>query len=129
MLSPQLQRFIEETRYAFVASADQRARPHLAVARELTVTDGGRRVVFDSWVCPRTLENIAEVPRMALAVVDAATAQGYQLEGFVEAAEEMAMPAEYVGLPQVRARIEMRVEAVYELSAEVHNDRPLGLDA
>jgi len=129
MISSKLRKFIEETNWAIVASADQRARPHLAAGRGLAVPDSDH-VVFEAWFCRKTLENIAEVPRVAIAVIDAATGSGYQLSGVVESSSEAALldgytPAEMPGTPQVESQIVVRVEEIMEFTAGAHSDRPI----
>ncbi len=130
MIPNKLKRFIEETNCAFVASADQRARPHLAAGRGITVPDPFH-VVFESWFCRKTMENVAEVPRVAFAVVDAATGIGYQLTGAVEKCSQiglldgLAPEIEEPGMPQVQWRMTVRVEEVMEFCAGAHTDNPL----
>jgi predicted pyridoxine 5'-phosphate oxidase superfamily flavin-nucleotide-binding protein len=131
MISKKLKEFIEKSPFAFVASADQRSRPHLAAAEHLKVPDP-HHIVFDSWVCPKTLENVIEVPRLALAVVDPATARGYQLECFVESAVEAAAThstRSTMPLQQIHARIVVRVEEILEFAPGPHSDHPLGIEA
>jgi len=131
MISKKLKQFIESRSFAFVASADQRARPHLAAAEHLKVPDPDH-IVFDSWVCPKTLENVIEVPRLALAVIDPASARGYQLECFVESAVETeANPSvrSTVPMQQVHANIVVRVEEILEFAPGPHSDHPLGIEA
>jgi hypothetical protein len=130
MISEKLKKFIEETNFAFVASADQRSRPHLAASRGLKVPDA-EHVVFEAWFCRKTLENVAEVPRVALAVIDAATGGGYQLVGTVEKVipigilDGYAPEAEAPGTPQVESRMVVRVEEIMEFSTGAHTDHPL----
>jgi len=130
MIPEKLKHFIEETNRAFVASADQRARPHLASGRGLTVPDPFH-VVFESWFCRKTMENVAEVPRVAFAVVDAATGVGYQLAGAVEECTQIGLldglvpEMEEPGMPQVQWRMTVRVEEVMEFSPGAHTDHPL----
>jgi hypothetical protein len=130
MISEKLKKFIEETNCAFVASADQRSRPHLAAGRGLKVPDP-EHVVFEAWFCRKTLENVAEVPRITMAVIDAATGGGYQLSGTVEKVipigilNGFAPEAEAPGTPQVESRMVVRVEEIMEFSTGTHTDHPL----
>lgn len=130
MISKKLQHFIETTGWAYVASADQRARPHLAAGRGLKVPDS-IHIVFETWLCPRTMENIAEVPRVAVAVVDPASGIGFQFACRVEKtsetilADSIAAGRETPGLHQVQWRIEVLVEEIMEFSIGVHSDRPM----
>ncbi|HAD03824.1 MAG: hypothetical protein A2091_04945 [Desulfuromonadales bacterium GWD2_61_12] len=131
MISKKLKQFIEGSSFAFVASADQRARPHLAAAEHLKVSDP-RHIVFDSWVCPKTLENVVEVPRLALAVVDPISARGYQLECFVESAVEASASSGRNATAthqQIHARLVVRIEGILEFAPGPHSDQPLGIEA
>lgn len=130
MISQKLKQFIEETNCAFVASADQRSRPHLAAGRGLKVPDS-EHIVFEAWFCRRTLENVAEVPRVTMAIIDPATGTGYQLAGTVEKVIPIgilngyAPEVEAPGTPQVESRMVVRVEEVMEFSTGAHTDHPI----
>ena len=133
MISDKMKRFIEEVNYAYVASADQRARPHLAAGGGLTVTDP-RHLVFEAWFCHKTLENVAEVPRLAVVVVDPGTGAGYQLLCRVEDTSQVgilngfAPEIEEPGLPQVETRMTVLVEEVLEFSHGPHTDHPIAVE-
>lgn len=130
MISEKMKRFIEETGFAFVASANPRAQPHLAAGRGLTVPDP-QHLVFEDWFCRKTMENIAEVPRLAVVVVDPATGLGYQFTGAVEKPQQSGILDGFTpnlddqGIPQVQWRLAMRVEEITEFSAGSHSDHPI----
>jgi len=130
MISKKLKAFIEETNWALVASADQRARPHLAAGRGLRVPDA-EHVVFEAWFCRKTLENVAEVPRVTLAVIDPATGSGYQLSGTVESTSAIGILNGYApeleapGTPQIQSRMVVLVEEVMEFTTGAHTDHPI----
>ena len=69
---------------------------------------------------------------MAVALPDPATGNGYQFTGVVEKREDTAVLNGYLpdleppGLPQVRTRLEVRVQRVMAFTADAHSDRPLG---
>ena len=134
MIPEKLKNFIEEANWAFVASADQRSRPHLAAGRSLRVPDA-RHIVFDAWFCRRTLENVAEVPRVSLAVIDPATGAGYQFVGVIEQVSPIGILNGYApeieapGTPQVESRMVVRVEEIMEFSTGAHTDHPITANA
>jgi predicted pyridoxine 5'-phosphate oxidase superfamily flavin-nucleotide-binding protein len=134
MIPEKLKNFIEEANWAFVASADQRSRPHLAAGRSLKVPDA-EHIVFESWFCRKTLENVAEVPRVTLVVVDPVTGAGYQFAGMVERVSSIGIlngyspEAEAPGTPQVESRMVVRVEEIMEFSTGAHSDRPITANA
>lgn len=130
MISDRMKKFIEDVNYAYVASADQRARPHLASAGGLRIPDP-QHLVFEAWFCHKTLENVAEVPRLAVAVVDPVTGAGYQLLCRVEQTARVgilngfAPDLEEPGLPQTETRMTIFVEEVLEFSHGPHTDHPI----
>jgi uncharacterized protein len=130
MIPEKLKKFVEEANWAFVASADQRSRPHLAASRGLKVPDA-EHIVFEAWFCRKTLENVAEVPRVTLVVVDPTTGAGYQFVGKVEKVipisilNGFAPEAEAPGTPQVESRMVVRVEEIMEFSTGAHTDQPI----
>lgn len=131
MISETVRQFMEKAGLAYVASADEAGFPHLAAGRDLQVPDS-RHVAFEAWFCHVTLHNVAHNPRVAIAVTDPATGDGYQLLGVVEQAEDVAIldgfapGLEEPGMPQFETRLVVRVEQVMAFSAGVHSDRPLG---
>lgn len=133
MISDKMKRFIEDINYAYVASADQRARPHLASAGGLKIPDP-HHLVFEAWFCRKTLENIAEVPRLAVAVIDPATGAGYQLLCRVEKMAQVGILNGFVpeieepGLPQTETRMVVQVEEVLEFSHGPHTDHPIAVE-
>ena len=90
MITEKMKRFIEGANSAYVASADQRARPHLAAGRGIKVPDPDH-LVFEAWFCHKTLENVSEVPPVAIAVIDAGSGVGYQFAGRVERIEQIGV--------------------------------------
>lgn len=133
MISPRLKAFLERIDCAYLATADPRSRPHLAVGNGVRVI-GSNHLLLDGWGCPRTLENVAEVPRVALAVIDPPSGHGYQIEGFVEELQfddspPLAPPTPLTGLVTRRGRILLRVEAIFEFTPGWHSDTPLGKES
>lgn len=130
MISKKLKKFLEEANWALVASADQRARTHLAASRGLKVPDPDH-IVFEAWFCNKTLENVAEVPRVTVVVVEPATGNGYQLSGHVDSTSATGIlngfdPVhEPPGTPQVRSRMVVKVEEIFEFSPGAHTDHPI----
>lgn len=130
MISEKLKGFIEEADYALVASADQRGRPHLAASRGLRVPDSDH-ILFEAWFCRKTMENVADVPRVAIVILDPGTGSGYQLAGLVENVSQsgilngFAPELEAPGMPQVQWRMVVRIDEIVEFSTGAHSDRPL----
>jgi uncharacterized protein len=131
MITEAIQRLAERVGHAFVATSDAKGNPHLAAGRGLNAIPPNR-LAFEAWFCLTTLRNLQENPRVAVALVDPATGDGYQFTGYVERKEDTAILNGYIpelenpGLPQVQWRLEIRVESVMAFSADAHSDRPLG---
>lgn len=131
MITEGIKLFAEGVGHAFVATSDAAGHPHLAAGRGVSVF-APNRLVFEAWFCPTTLKNLQENPRIAVAIADPVTGEGYQFTGRVESSEESAVLNGYLpdleppGLPQVQWRLEVRVESVMAFTADAHSDRPLG---
>jgi predicted pyridoxine 5'-phosphate oxidase superfamily flavin-nucleotide-binding protein len=131
MITDGIKRFAEGVGHAFVATSDAHGHPHLAAGRGISVS-APNLLVFEAWFCLTTLRNLQENPRVAVAIADPATGNGYQFTGRVEKQEDTAILDGYLpdveppGLPQVQWRLEVRVESVMAFSADAHSDRPLG---
>jgi hypothetical protein len=130
MISPRIRQFLEENDCAFVASADGSGQPHLAAGHGLRFS-AAEHLLFEAWLCQKTLANVAANPRVALLCVDSASGTGYQLVGEVVASADTAIlngfapPFETRGLPQVQSRLEIRISEVMEFSTIAHSDRSL----
>ena len=131
MVTDEIKRFAERIGHAYVATSDSNGHPHLAAGRGISVFEPDV-LVFEAWFCLTTLRNLQENPRVALAIADPATGNGYQFAGTVQKMEQTAILNGYTtadettGLPQVQWRLELRVESVMAFSADAHSDRPLG---
>lgn len=130
MINERIKALAEGEGVAFVASSDESGVPHLAAFTGLEVPDP-QHIVFSEWFCPRTLENVAANPAVAVAVMDPASGTGYQFVGRVENISSMGIMVGYQDepavpkTPQVLYELRVRVDAVLEFTHRVHTDRPL----
>jgi len=130
MITENVKSFIENTKFAVVASADSLGRPHLAAGSDLRVPDPNH-LVLEAWFCMTTLQNVTANPRVAVIVTDPVSCSGYQLLGSVERNEGIAMIDGYApevekpGTPQVESRLEVRIDTLMVFSAGVHSDLPM----
>jgi uncharacterized protein len=131
MVTEEIKGFAERVGHAFVATSDAKGNPHIAAGRGVAVVKPNL-LVFEAWFCLTTLQNLQENPKIAVAIADPATGNGYQFAGTLEKKEGTAVLDGYIpdveppGLPQVQWRLEVRVESVMSFSADAHSDRPLG---
>ncbi len=100
-MSEEIRAALQGATVAYVASADDRGQPHLAVSKLIRILDA-EHVAFTAWFCPQTAENIAKNPKVAVSVWDAAHDHGYQLVGEVTNA---TVTADARRLARPRARI------------------------
>lgn len=131
MINDGIKGFVERVGHAFVATSDANGNPHLAAGRGVSAYEPNL-LVFEAWFCQTTLRNLQENPKVAVAIADPATGEGYQFTGLVDKKEDTAVLNGYLpdleppGLPQVQWRLEIKVESVMAFSADAHSDRPLG---
>jgi len=114
--------------HAFLATADGKGAPHIAVAGTLSVdTDGS--VNLEDWFCPGTVKNLDINRRAAVVVWDGAADEGYQIGGLVEKIEEIAMMDGYSPseeklppMPQVERKLKLRPEHITQFRKAPHSD-------
>jgi predicted pyridoxine 5'-phosphate oxidase superfamily flavin-nucleotide-binding protein len=130
VITEKIKAFAEAIRIAFVASSDRSGNPHLAAFTGMKVVDPGH-IVFSEWFCPKTIENLAGNPAVAVAVMDSATGKGYQFAGTVEKTSDIGILNGYDAeiearkTPQVLYELVVRVDSIMEFSHGVHTDRPI----
>lgn len=130
MINENIKQFIEKIDIAYVASTDKSGRPHLAAVKGLTIPDS-QHIVFSEWFCPKTIENIAGNPEIAIAVLDGETGKGYQLVGIVEKTMDIGILDGYdpaidaKATPQVLYQLAILVDEIMEFTHGVHTDHPM----
>ena len=131
-MSEEIRTALQGAAVAYVASADDRGQPHLAVSKLVRILDA-EHVAFTAWFCPQTAENVAKNPKVAVSVWDATHDHGYQLVGEVTNATVTATldgwpgpEREYGPISQEERRLTIRVDAVMELQVRhAHRQSPL----
>jgi hypothetical protein len=130
MITGTIKRFIEETKYAIVASSNSAGKPHLALGRDIKVLDDNH-LIFENWFCQTTLANVIKNPVVSVAVMAQDSEAGYQLLGTVADRYDAAIldgyspEAEPPGEPQSLVRLVVRVEEILAFCAGIHTDIPL----
>ena len=116
--------------HVFVVSANSSGVPHVALARDMTITREGL-VAVKAWFCRGTVANVQENGQIVLVVWDPAADQGYQLLGEIQNVGEVSMMDGYVpgeeesSLPQVERRLLVHIDKLIEFKRGVHSDREL----
>ena len=81
----------ERIGHAFIATADTRGLPHVAVARKVALAPDRERLVVEEWFCPGTVTNLQENRLLAIVVWDPANDISYQVLGETIEAEDTAI--------------------------------------
>ncbi|HEY3277202.1 MAG TPA: pyridoxamine 5'-phosphate oxidase family protein [Syntrophorhabdaceae bacterium] len=115
--------------HLFVATANDKGEPHVAVAGLLDYR-GGSRIGVSAWFCPDTLANLQMNGRISVVVWDKEGDTGYQLIGKSEKIESIAMMDGYSpsareaeALPQVERLVTVKVNKVIDFLRTLHSDR------
>ena len=107
----------------WVATASKSGEPNATPKGSLKVLDD-QHVIFADLFSLKTRANLQENPQVAVTVIDAATAKGYQIKGRAEMLtsgpifEEMAKQLKGAprALPPQQYLVKITVEAVYDQS-------------
>lgn len=106
----------------YVASADAKGTPHLAVG-EVEEAEG-ELITVGGWFCPQTLANVEHNPQIALSV--GLGPNGYQFLGRVEEkAVEAVMDGFFPGdedIPKAKFRLVVRVTKTMPMTERPHSD-------
>jgi uncharacterized protein len=107
----------------WVATASKTGEPNATPKGSVKVLDD-QHVIFADLFSVKTRQNLRENPQVAVTVIDAATAKGYQIKGRAEMLtsgplfEEMAkhLKGSPKSLPPLQYLVKIAVEAVYDQS-------------
>jgi uncharacterized protein len=115
--------------HVFVATADDKGVPHVAVAGALS-HQGGAVVSVSAWFCPVTLSNLESNHNISIVVWDKASDTGYQLLGESGGMETVAVMDGYSSIspedrpfPQVERRVSVKVSKIIDFMHALHSDR------
>jgi hypothetical protein len=114
----------------FVATADPKGLPHIAIAGRITLISDDGRVAVEAWFCPGTVDNLLRNQKTALVIWDPSVDNGYQLLGETEKVEDTAIMDGYAPrsedkppLPQVERRLLIRVDKIIGFKHSPHTDQ------
>jgi uncharacterized protein len=114
--------------HVYVATADVGGMPHITVAGSLEQS-GKDTVLIKEWFCPGTIANLKMNRAIALAAWDVGTDTGYQVLGFVERVDDLAVADGYdpqveerQATPQIEKQLVIRVEKVLDFTLTPHYD-------
>ncbi|HLE88231.1 MAG TPA: pyridoxamine 5'-phosphate oxidase family protein [Candidatus Brocadiaceae bacterium] len=117
----------------YVATSNQKKEVHLAVAKDLIYLPDNEHVVFKSWFCKKTIENIFENPNISIAIYDAKTDTGYQIVGRAVSKNVVAVLNGYSPqlervekeYPQEEYQLKIKIINIMDLHRVAHSDKYL----
>ncbi len=117
-----------KTGFALVATADNKAIPHIAAAGKVELTEKNCLAVTE-WFCPRTVGNLRKSRKISIVIWDKSSDTGFQLIGRLKKTEDMHVLDGYVPaiegpspLPQMEKRLTVRIERVSDFKLGPHSD-------
>lgn len=133
-VSESIKELLERADIIYVSTSGKDGMPHLAIGEKMAVPDSDH-VILDAWFCVKTVENLTENPAIAIAVVNLATKDGFQVIGKVEKIEERMMmdgfapelEEKWTGL-STGYKISVAISHVMKFTTGAHSDLPLSSD-
>jgi len=117
-----------ETGTVFVATADDKAMPHIAGAGKIELIEKDCLAVTE-WFCPRTVDNLQKNRKVSIVVWDKSSDAGFQLLGQLQKIEDMRVLDGYVPalegrppLPQIEKRLIVRIDKISDFKLGPHSD-------
>jgi uncharacterized protein len=127
-MKPEVLNLGKKLQQVFVATADSKGLPHVAVASGI-VPASGECMTVSAWFCPGTIGNHGQNGFVSLVLWDSNTDEGYQLLGKVEKMEEEAMMNGYSPeletrkqVPQVKWKLTIHVDKILDFTQAPHTD-------
>ncbi len=116
------------TGFVLVATADDKAMPHIAGAGRVELI-GRDCLAVTEWLCPRTVDNLQKNRRVSIIVWDKPSDTGFQLLGRLEKTEDMRVLDGYAPalegcppLPQIEKRLFVKIERISDFKLGPHTD-------
>jgi len=114
MLTPDMQRIIEEQRLGFVATATTDGMPNVSPKGTFVVLDD-RTIAFGEIRSPGTLRNLKANPRIEVNFVDPFVRKGYRFAGLAIVVER-GEPGFDALLPRLRSSLADRIRAIVTIA-------------
>jgi uncharacterized protein len=114
--------------FVLVATADADGVPHVAAAEKLKLLDDDC-IAVKSWYCPGTINNLQDNPNIAIVIWDKNSDHGYQLQGVLEGADDLAIMDGFAAgvemqnpLPEIEKQLRVRVDKIVAFRRTAHSD-------
>jgi uncharacterized protein len=114
MLTPDMQRIIEEQRLGFVATTSVDGTPNVSPKGTFAVLDD-RTIAFGEIRSPGTIRNLKANPRVEVNFVDPFVRKGYRFAGLATVVER-GDPGFDVVLPRLRSSLANRIRAIVTIA-------------
>lgn len=131
-ISEDVKASIEKAGIIYVSTSGKEGIPHLAAGEKIVIPESGH-IRLEAWFCVKTVENLMNNPHIAIATIDPATKEGYQLTGRIEKIEDKKMmngfapdlEEKWAGLSTTEYTLYVEVSEVLKFNTGVHSDLPL----
>ena len=128
-----IKEFARKVEFFYVATSNQKGEVHLAVAKDLIFSPDNEQIVFKSWFCKKTIENIQKNPNISIAIYDAKTDIGYQIIGEAVSKNVVAVLNGYAPelekiekeYPQEEYQLKIKIINIMDLHRVIHSDKYL----
>ncbi len=128
-----IKEFLSNVDISYVATCNKDGVPHIAIVKDIGIINDGEQIVFKSWFCIRSLENLAGNSNVAVGTYSVKKELGYQFIGKVVSQKVEAVLNGYEpGLdsieaetPQTEYKLKIKVESILELHLSTHSDKSI----
>ena len=128
--SEEIRKIIDNASVSHIATSGSDGCPHIAIEKGLKVVDD-KYMGFNAWFCKKTVENLRNNPRIAIAIFDPSLKRGYQFLGKIVAIEDGAILNGYSPeleenkkeIPQIETRLRIEVDEILDFCTGPHSDK------
>ena len=128
-----IKEYLSNVDIVYVTTCDKDKVPHIAIAKDIRILNDGEHIVFKSWFCVKSLENLAYNSNVAVGTYDMQEKSGYQFIGKVVSKDVEAVLNGYAPelesieaeTPQEEYKLKIKVESILELHFGTHSDKSI----
>ncbi len=128
-----IKEYLSNVDIVYVTTCDKDKVPHIAIAKDIRITNDDEYIAFNSWFCIKSLENLANNSNVAVGTYNMQEKSGYQFIGKVISKEVEAVLNGYAPelesieaeTPQEEYKLKIKVESILELHFGTHSDKSI----
>jgi predicted pyridoxine 5'-phosphate oxidase superfamily flavin-nucleotide-binding protein len=128
-----IKEYLSNVDIVYVTTCDKDKVPHIAIAKDIRILNDGEHIVFKSWFCVKSLENLAYNSNVAVGTYNMQEKSGYQFIGKVVSKDVEAVLNGYAPelesieaeTPQEEYKLKIKVESILELHFGTHSDKSI----